>query len=99
MQSEDSEEEVEEEEAKESVPSGMNWAADTLDGPEGADEATRRLLRRKEQLETRRAAMERRRQRMQVTPAYCRKRMFMQFMISARYLRCEAGMHWKIGGV
>ncbi|CAH2073901.1 unnamed protein product, partial [Iphiclides podalirius] len=33
--------------------------------PEGADEATRRLLRRKEQLESRKATLERRRQRMQ----------------------------------
>lgn len=36
------------------------------ESPEGADEATKKLLRRKEQLESRKATLERRRQRMQV---------------------------------
>lgn len=35
-------------------------------GAEGADAATRKLLRRKEQLETRKATLERQRERMQV---------------------------------
>ncbi|KPI91498.1 Telomerase-binding protein EST1A [Papilio xuthus] len=44
---------------------GTEGAGAAGEVPEGADEATRRLLRRKEQLESRKATLERRRQRMQ----------------------------------
>lgn len=48
------------------VSSGPTGMMESVDGPEGACEATKRLLKRKEQLESRKATLEKRRERMQV---------------------------------
>ncbi|KAI8434949.1 hypothetical protein MSG28_003416 [Choristoneura fumiferana] len=59
-------EDSEDEDSTSAAASGPPSLAEGAEGgPEGADEATRRLLRRKEQLESRKANLDRRRQRMQ----------------------------------
>ncbi|CAH0406478.1 unnamed protein product [Chilo suppressalis] len=59
-------EDSEDEENASGTASGPTSLSEGLEsGPDGTDEATRRLLRRKEQLESRKATLERRRQRMQ----------------------------------
>ncbi|CAG9114277.1 unnamed protein product [Plutella xylostella] len=63
--SEDSAEEEEDDMKETASPPSPPSARGTAIEAEGADEATRRLLRRKEQLEDRRATMERRQKRMQ----------------------------------
>lgn len=61
MQSEDSEDE------SLVVSSGPTSVSENIEGSEGACEATKRLLKRKEQLESRKATLEKRRERMQVS--------------------------------
>ncbi|CAG9783765.1 unnamed protein product [Diatraea saccharalis] len=59
-------EDSEDEDNASGTASGPTSLCESLEsGPEGTDEATRKLLRRKEQLESRKATLERRRQRMQ----------------------------------
>ncbi|XP_052757427.1 uncharacterized protein LOC113517389 isoform X2 [Galleria mellonella] len=58
-------EDSEEEDSVSGIASGSVTLPEGLEGPEGADETTLRLLRRKEQLESRKATLDKRRERMQ----------------------------------
>ncbi|XP_013186546.1 telomerase-binding protein EST1A isoform X2 [Amyelois transitella] len=58
-------EDSEDEDSASGATSGPTSLGEGLEGPEAPDEATRRLLRRKEQLESRKANLEKRRERMQ----------------------------------